>query len=160
MEDDEKPQFGIVAIVSLCPWLSNILFNVCSSTSLFSTTCSYFLTGFSICTCSHFAIVWMQTSFPHFLHARPHRPADEPLPRSVWKLQPPFLGGPRLTPSSHTAQQMAGGQIHHCLWGVSRPSPILAPQGVSVPAPVPGIVGMSAVAPPKRCSCRCYSFAG
>lgn len=44
---------------------------------------------------------------------------------------------------------MAEGQIHHCLGGVSRPSPILAqhaaPRGVSMPAPVPGIVGMSAV---------------
>lgn len=35
-----------------------------------------------------------------------------------------------------------------------------APQGVSVLAPLPGIVGMSAVAPPKRCGCSCYSFAG
>lgn len=46
---------------------------------------------------------------------------------------------PLYPPPSSSAQQMAEGHIHHCLWGASRLPPILAwraaPRGVSLPAP-------------------------
>lgn len=92
------------------------------------------MTALSHYTCSFTAFISMHHfPFPSISST------SEPISR--WTTSPFCVGTCEslLSPSTRTAHQMAKVQIHHRLWGVSRPSPILAyrtaPQGVSVPAP-------------------------